>query len=43
MTEMALLLTDHAESYDRKKHPKRPFSLGKLTNFTRKLSNFGTF
>ena len=31
------------KSYDRNKHPKRPFSLGKITNFTRKLSNFGTF
>ena len=28
---------------DRNKKPKRPFSLGKLTNFTRKLANFGTF
>ena len=29
--------------YNRNKQPKRPFSLGKLTNFTRKLANFGTF
>ena len=29
--------------YDGNKQPKRPFSLEKLTNFTRKLSNFGTF
>ena len=28
---------------DRNRKPKRPFSLGKLTNFTRKLANFGTF
>ena len=28
---------------DRNKKLKRPFSLGKLTNFTRKLANFGTF
>ena len=28
---------------DRNKKPKQPFSLGKLTNFTRKLANFGTF
>ena len=28
---------------DRNKHPKRPFSLGKLANYTRKLANFGTF
>ena len=28
---------------DRNKKPERPFSLGKLTNFTRKLANFGTF
>ena len=28
---------------DRNKILKRPFSLGKLTNFTRKLANFGTF
>ena len=25
------------KSYNRNKQPKRPFSLGKLTNFTRKL------
>ena len=29
--------------YDHNKLTKRPFSLEKLTNFTRKLSNFGTF
>ena len=28
---------------DRNKKPKRPFSLGKLANYTRKLTNFGTF
>ena len=28
---------------DRNKKPKRPFSLRKLTNFTRKLANLGTF
>ena len=28
---------------DRNKKLKRPFSLRKLTNFTRKLANFGTF
>ena len=28
---------------NRNKKRERPFSLGKLTNFTRKLANFGTF
>ena len=32
-----------SKSYDRNKHPKRPFSPGKFTNFTRKSFNFGTF
>ena len=36
-------LTDYCQSFDCNKQQKRPFSLGKLTNFTRKLSNFGTF
>ena len=30
------------KSYDHNKHPKRPFSPREFTNFTRKLSNFGT-
>ena len=28
---------------DRNRKPKRPFSLRKLANYTRKLANFGTF
>ena len=44
VTDMYKLINrTRPKSYDRNKHPKRPFSPGKLTIFTRKMSNFGTF